>query len=151
MKNEKGFTLIELLVVVGIIGILTGLVTVNLQGARERARDAQRKGDLDQIQKAFELYKNDQNPQSYPALATYKTDITGGSYMKDFPQDPTNRQVATWPDYYYYADVVAQPLQYTLIGCLENAADPSADQNQSGGSNNTTVCTSGYSYTLTQP
>ena len=55
MKSSKGFTLIELLVVIGIIGILTGLVTVNLQGARERARDAQRKGDLDQVQKISQI------------------------------------------------------------------------------------------------
>jgi len=151
MKSSKGFTLIELLVVIGIIGILTGLVTVNLQGARERARDAQRKGDLDQVQKALELYKNDQSPQSYPALATYKADITDGGYMKDFPEDPTHRQVSAWPDYYYYADVVAEPLEYTLIGCLENAADPAADQNKSGGVNNAAICTSGYSYTLIQP
>ena len=117
-NNEKGFTLIELLVVVGIIGILTALVTVNLQGARERARDAQRKGDLDQVQKALELYKNDQNPQSYPSRIDYQTVIVSGGYMKEFPIDPTHRQVEEWPDYWYYADLAVDPLEYLLFDCL---------------------------------
>ncbi|QHO63664.1 type II secretion system protein [Candidatus Chazhemtobacterium aquaticus] len=150
-NNEKGFTLIELLVVVGIIGILTALVTVNLQGARERARDAQRKGDLDQVQKALELYKNDQNPQTYPSRIDYQTVIVSGGYMKEFPIDPTHRQVDEWPDYWYYADLAVDPLEYFLIACLENAADPDADKNKPGGSNNSSVCTNGYSYTLTEP
>ena len=149
-NNEKGFTLIELLVVVGIIGILTALVTVNLQGARERARDAQRKGDLDQVQKALELYKNDQNPQTYPSRIDYQTVIVSGGYMKEFPIDPTHRQVEEWQDYWYYADLAVDPLEYFLIACLENEADPDADKNKPGGSNNSSVCTNGYSNTLTE-
>ena len=57
------------------------------------ARDAQRKGDLDQVQKALELYKNDQNPQTYPSRIDYQTVIVSGGYMKEFPIDPTHRQV----------------------------------------------------------
>lgn len=148
-SNNNGFTLIELLVVVGIIGILTGLVTVNLQGARERARDAQRKGNLDQIQKALELYKNDRDPQQYPDDSTWKVDLVNGQYMKQVPTDPTHDQVETWPDYTYQASIATDPLEYTLIACLENPGDSTTDENQ-GGTNNA-VCTSGHSYTLTNP
>jgi general secretion pathway protein G len=59
---KKGFTLIELLVVIAIIGMLSALLVPNFMGARERARDAQRKSDLKQIQKALEMYRQDQNP-----------------------------------------------------------------------------------------
>lgn len=55
-KQSAGFTLIELLVVISIIGVLSGLVLVSMNGVRAKARDARRKSDLDQIAKAAELY-----------------------------------------------------------------------------------------------
>jgi prepilin-type N-terminal cleavage/methylation domain-containing protein len=138
--KQRGFTLIELLVVIAIIGILTGLVTVNLQDARERARDAQRKADLKQIQNAFELYKNDQNPQAYPETVSWRTDLTDGSYMKNVPEDPTHKQIDSWPAVSYER---TDNLTYNLVVCLENGADPDRDD--------TNVCDTGYSYTLTEP
>jgi prepilin-type N-terminal cleavage/methylation domain-containing protein len=59
MKREKGFTLIELLVVIAIIAILATLVLIALDGARESARDADRKGAISQIRSAAELYAAD--------------------------------------------------------------------------------------------
>lgn len=52
----KGFTLIELLVVIAIIGLLSSVVLASLNGARVRARDAQRLSDLRQIDNAIQLY-----------------------------------------------------------------------------------------------
>ena len=46
MKNNKGFTLVELLVVIAIIGILSTVAVVNLNSAREKAREASVKGNL---------------------------------------------------------------------------------------------------------
>lgn len=57
--NLKGFTLIELLVVVTVIGILAGLISVNLFGARQRAQDAKKKADLLELKKALLLYNSD--------------------------------------------------------------------------------------------
>ena len=55
-KNNLGFTLIELLVVVAIISILASVVMTSVSSARSKARNAQRKSDLHQIQLALELY-----------------------------------------------------------------------------------------------
>lgn len=140
-KTQKGFTLIEILVVIGIIGVLTGLVTVNLQDARSRARDTQRKADLKAIQEALELYKNDQPRQSYPTDDTWKEDLTSKGYIKKLPVDP---QAATgsWPDY-SYTRTSGDTLSYRLTTCLENDAD--------AGKDTTNTCTEGASYTLTEP
>lgn len=68
MKNQKkGFTLIELLVVIAIIGILSAIGLVALNGAREKARDAQRQSDLSQYRTALALWYDDNN-STYPEI-----------------------------------------------------------------------------------
>ena len=41
-NNKKGFTIIELLVVISIIGLLSTISVVSLNGARIKSRDAKR-------------------------------------------------------------------------------------------------------------
>jgi len=126
-KLFQGFTLIELLVVISIIGILATLLIANIQGARGRARDAQRKHDIREIQNALELYKNSQTPPSYPSASSFSDLITvlqEGGFMKIVPHDPS---YPNWTDYYYKRDA-EDDLKYTLIACLENASDPQKDQ-----------------------
>ncbi|MEX2028476.1 MAG: type II secretion system protein [Candidatus Curtissbacteria bacterium] len=67
--NKKGFTLIELLVVISIIGILSALAVVSFSGAQARARDADRKNDLEVIKKALVAYSLD-NQGRFPAQVT---------------------------------------------------------------------------------
>jgi prepilin-type N-terminal cleavage/methylation domain-containing protein len=59
MKKQNGFTLVELLVVVAIIGLLSTLAVVSLNGIRERARDTKRISDIDAFQKSMELLRTD--------------------------------------------------------------------------------------------
>jgi type II secretory pathway pseudopilin PulG len=56
MRKKNGFTLIELLVVIAIIGLLSTIVLVSLNRARQKARDARRLADIRQILLALEMY-----------------------------------------------------------------------------------------------
>jgi general secretion pathway protein G len=147
-KVRSAFTLIELLVVIAIIGMLAALFLPNFMAARERARDTIRKSDLRQIQKAFELYKQDQTNSSFPAALPAPGAVfsngAGTIYMSKFPGDP-NR---VGGNYYYSRG--GDLISYKLCACLENKADPdgtSADCNNV----NYLCSSSGKSYVVNQP
>lgn len=141
-KQQKGFTLIELLIVIAIIGILAALLLVNLIGIRQRARDAQRKSDLRQIQSAIELYRADSG--SYPtSLSTCGQSLTGSgaspsTYMQKIPCDPL-----TGGSYTYSS----AGSTYSLIACLENSNDSQKDGTNVSPCNGTT----NFSFTVTNP
>lgn len=61
---KKGFSLIELLVVIAITAVLTAIALPNFLSARERARDAKRKQEMDEMKNSLRLYYNDH--QTYP-------------------------------------------------------------------------------------
>jgi len=135
MKTKNGFTLIELLVVMVIIGLLAGLILPNFMSARERARDAQRKSDLEQIQKALELYKMDQSPPAYPAGSDPFQPVACNAiwqsgedtvYMPKFPCDSKMAAGNNWRYVLVVPRVAGDNLTYKLIACLENKSDPDA-------------------------
>ena len=158
---SRGFTLIELLVVIVIIGILASLLMVNFIGIRARARDAQRKSDLRQIQSALELYRSDSG--SYPATASFpvcgnplRYTVSGNTttYMQKIPCDPTN----TASLIYRYYSPAGNNLIYTLIACLENINDQQRDLPSNkpplvDGSASIATCdgATNWSYTLFSP
>jgi general secretion pathway protein G len=57
--KQKSFTLIELLVVIAIIGLLASIVVVNVNSARDKAKAAKTRGDLDAFRQALTLYESD--------------------------------------------------------------------------------------------
>jgi len=65
INPKHGFTLIELLVVVAIMGLLATLAMFAFSSSRGKARDAKRKADIAQIQKALDMYFQDNG--TYPA------------------------------------------------------------------------------------
>lgn len=56
VSSSNGFTLIELLVVISIISVLSGVVLQSINSTRAKSRDAQRLTEIDQINKALELF-----------------------------------------------------------------------------------------------
>ncbi len=161
---KKGFTLIELLIVIAIIGMLSAMLVPNFMGARERARDTQRKSDLKQIQKAFEMYKQDQTPEDYPdptvigstlptdgycfnSTSPYlKSSCASGDtiYMSKFPIPPSSGE------YYTYTHTTGT-LIYTVCACLENKADPDGSSTCTACSYDSGCSTSKKCYIVTQP
>lgn len=123
-RRRAGFTLVEMLVVISIIGILATVLLANYTASRGRARDAQRKSDIREIQTALELYKGSQKPPAYPPALTNLSP----SYMKTVAHDPscTGGTCTNWIDYSYTRDG-SDTLKYTLKACLENASDPQKD------------------------
>jgi general secretion pathway protein G len=149
LRTKYGFTLIELLVVVSLIGVLATLVIANLNSARERARDSQRKSDLRSIQTALRLYYNDNSSTGFPNSSSYNIVGCDGActwgeawvnesitYMNILPKDPLTGQ-----SYRYTAS--ADNEGYTLEACLENKSD---DKGVS--TTDTTWCPSGWKYVV---
>jgi len=144
-KISEAFTLIELLVVISIIGILATLLVANFNAVRARARDAQRKSDVRNIQTALRLYYND--TKRYPCEDTTTLQIRACSinancgavnvcawdgtwligsitYMTILPGDPSDGR----PPYQYNQ---IDNDNYTLEACLENESDDDCQGNAS--------------------
>jgi general secretion pathway protein G len=86
-RDSKGFTLIELLIVVAIIGIIAAIAIPNLLNAIDRGKQKRTMADMRSIGTAVESYAVDNNV--YPAttaIATLKTIVETGAYMKNMPQ-----------------------------------------------------------------
>jgi prepilin-type N-terminal cleavage/methylation domain-containing protein len=107
VHKNSGFTIIEITVAIGVIAILSTAVYAGAGVIREKARDAQRKSDLEQIQLALRLYKEDFG--TYPVINTGEKigdgsgalDASLASYLPSVPQDPKMSSDAT---YYYFYD-----------------------------------------------
>lgn len=141
---QKGFTLIELLLVLAIIGVLTSFLMANLIGAKARARDAQRKSDLRQIQAALELYRSDNGaypPAPLPACGS-SLSFNGSVYMQAIPCDPLNNG-----QFVYTYSLTGGGSGYTLIACLENVNDAQKDKTNAANCTGT----SNWSFTVTNP
>lgn len=95
--RKVGFTLIELLVVISIIAILSVIGMAVYSKVQQNARDAKRRGDIQAIATAYEIYKSVKG--HYPLFST--TTCPGepnwnnlttelGPYLQSLPIDPKN-------------------------------------------------------------
>jgi len=129
--NRKGFTLIELILVMSLLSLLALLLIGNLNTSLKKGRDAQRKNDLNQIQKSLEIYYEDN--QKYPPYLAFSdkfcsTDAcstTDTIYMVKLPKDPTGNYVYTY---------ISEPTgaYYYLYSYIENDLDQGAAVSKAG-------------------
>ncbi len=66
-RTSSGFTIVELLIVIVVIGILAALVVTTYNGIQQKARDTERKTDINALHGQVEAYSA-QNGK-YPTLA----------------------------------------------------------------------------------
>jgi len=105
--GETGLTLIEMLIVLVIIGVVAGLVVVNVMGRPDEARATTAKADIKTLSAALAMYRLDngdypttsqglkalhEQPTTAPVPAAWR------AYVQDPPQDPWGR------DYVYAAE-----------------------------------------------
>lgn len=138
--------MVELLIVVSLVGILSvgALTVMNPFVQAQKARDAKRKAEMGQIQRALEAFYNDngsypQNDASYQIKkADNITSVTWGSawspYMIILPKDPSSPR-----KYLYVAPTPVaggNPQAYYLYTSLERGqSDPQACNNGNACSN----------------
>lgn len=152
MKHMRaGFTLLELLISMIIIAILAGLISGSFFSSLKKGRDARRKSDLQQIQRALELFYEDK--RAYPdfslgfgsmALCETQSAASCGSektYMQLIPADPQN----TTCSYYYVHETSPNGEGYSLYSSIENSNDAGPGVKQAGYSGtNCGSCTCRY-------
>lgn len=80
-RRLRAFTLIELLVVIAIIGILTSVVLVSVNTARDRASDAAVQSNLASARAEAEIYLASQTPASYVGICASTGTTTIGDNL----------------------------------------------------------------------
>ncbi len=87
-RNEKGFTLIELLVAIVVVGILTAVAIVGINGLTNKGKDASCQATLDASRAAVAVHYANNN--AYPAnftdmTSTGELQLQGGVTKVDGP------------------------------------------------------------------
>lgn len=94
-KHPGGFSLIEIMVVLVIIGLLAGLITVNVRGYLIRARQNAAKSEIatidDALQTFYSIYNRYPTNQEGLKILTEKTKRIAQPLLKQPPIDPWGR------------------------------------------------------------
>lgn len=90
-RPKRGFTFVEVLTSISIIVILSSLGLVILTNSQKRARDARRRGDLDAVNSALQLYRTFNPAIGYVVTGSYAgLSAPLAPYVNPLPQDPKN-------------------------------------------------------------
>jgi prepilin-type N-terminal cleavage/methylation domain-containing protein len=143
-KVSRGFTIVELLIVIVVIGILAALVIVTYNGIQSKARDTERKTDVNALSSHLEAYFA--QAAKYPTLAQFNDNDTQTSTtfvatnMKGLdraafadPKSPTTYTLAATPTANVYSYEVTPAncdnstggdcTKYTVTAKLESGSD----------------------------
>lgn len=120
MSKKTGFTLIEVLIVVTIVSILTIIGIISVRKDVNKARDADRKQDLQRLSVAFEDYYNDHD--CYPEMTILNNcGDAFDQYLSSIPCDP----ITTEP---YIYETESQdlncPQDFKILAKLTYEQDP---------------------------
>lgn len=136
MKN-KGFTLIEILVVVAIIGILLGIITDFLIGARSKAKDARIKQTMTSLRTSMALY--DTNHDGWPCNVFQNDNNIAGYWQVIYTDSGSNQKPTCGPSLgnscYGIQDTAGCTVNgssYTAVARLSDGSYWCIDSNQSG-------------------
>lgn len=147
-RRRFGFTLLELLLAITIAGTLASIITVTFVGEQKKARDTQRKRDLNTVKSTLEIVKRDCNNIYYPfyggisgqsAYNNLNTYLVNANlkYIGVKILDP-KPQSGFFYGYYYKSSALFSNVcpdsgggrngagikEYILRATLENASDP---------------------------
>lgn len=131
MKHLRGFTIVEIIIVITVIGILAGIGIVSYSGMQTRARDTERKADIDSVVSALETYY-----EQFGKYPDYET-IVSGSFLSDTLR--LSPSVLTAPG----STTGTPPLySYEVIWALSGgqSADPNVYGYKAFTDNNTRIC-----------
>ena len=89
---QSGFSMIELLVVIAIIGMLAGMVALNVVGQGDKAKQQAAYTQLKLFEDALEVYRLDNG--NYPSAEVGLRGLVEGKYIKErkIPKDPWNNE-----------------------------------------------------------
>jgi len=142
MRIKNGFTLIELLVVITIISILTIIAVSQFSTAKIKARDTQRKADLDSVSKAVNMYYADYG--EFPDQDAFSWGDTFVDddyyYMKVVPEE----NKAGFDQYCYLPN--ADFTSYVIFGNMEGVGMTTGDFSVSSAG-----CGTEYNFSLVAP
>lgn len=136
-KCTDGFSIIEVLVVLSIIGVVSTLGAVGFQSSQMKARDSQRKSDLQTIRTALENYYNDEGCYPQDASFAQACGQPFQTYLSSMPCDPVSKE----PYLYVPLDNACQG--YRMFGQLDQTSDPAIEDL---GCDGETGCGYGQSY-----
>jgi len=138
---KRAFTLVELLVVISIMAILTIVTVSQFRTARKRANDVARKGDLNAVAKALQLYFADYGvmpDMDKPEGGQIKVGSLVSAWDSEFKDSATppsytymiklpNENTVGWPQYCYKTDGANK--KYALFAKLEVQSDGECEGN----------------------
>jgi prepilin-type N-terminal cleavage/methylation domain-containing protein len=113
--KQRGFTIIEVVIALSLIAVFITLPVFAYSSYLQKARDIQRKNDIQQLESALVQYKTQKG--EYPASLDM---LVAAQYIPSIPFDPLFSALNIESDVYGYRYEVRSDLQaFTLIAALE--------------------------------